>query len=412
MGAKSMRWRKNPHRIAWIVLATSFFACVLLAVFVPLGVRSVLHNSTRSLPALLTTLEGTAQVWAPEAKEGTAVTAQREVSEGSRIITDASARAVLSIPSSDSGDQVLATAQLFPDTAVELRTARTPRFGQSNASDSIALHLIRGRLLISTQTDGDRSLRFVLTTPQAELDFGSGTYTVIIEGEHTLVRARSGSVVVTAADVEVTAANGERVTVTSGSPPDLPVPDALNLILDGRFSGELEPTWQKVVSVPEGLTPGTIVTDTDGQRRVVRFTRRTEDGAHNEAGIRQVLERDVQGYESLVLRLDIRLLYQSVPGGGYLASEYPVMLKLLYTDIYGKDLEWVQGFYYLDLPSGSAYLEPTGEKIPLGLWYSFESANLFEALRDTRPARIRSVSIYASGHDYDSMIADVALTAR
>jgi hypothetical protein len=101
-----------------------------------------------------------------------------------------------------------------------------------------------------------------------------------------------------------------------------------------------------------------------------------------------------------------------VPGGGYLASEYPVMVDIFYTDIYGKDLHWYQGFYYMDLPAGSPWLQPTGEKIPLSVWYTYESPNLFEQLRDTRPARINSITIYASGHDYDSRVADVALTVR
>jgi hypothetical protein len=128
--------------------------------------------------------------------------------------------------------------------------------------------------------------------------------------------------------------------------------------------------------------------------------------------MQQAVNRDVQGYDSLVLRLDLQLLYQSVPGGGYRASEYPVMVKITYTDIYGKDLFWVQGFYYMDLPARSTWDLPTGEKVPMGIWYTYESPNLFELLRDTRPARINAISIYAAGHDYESRVADVALTVR
>ena len=101
-----------------------------------------------------------------------------------------------------------------------------------------------------------------------------------------------------------------------------------------------------------------------------------------------------------------------MPGGGEKATEYPVMVDLFYTDIYGKDLHWYQGFYYFDPPQGSPYLEPTGERTPFGLWYTYESPNLFELLKETRPARINSVSIYAIGHDYESLVSDVALTVR
>ena len=114
----------------------------------------------------------------------------------------------------------------------------------------------------------------------------------------------------------------------------------------------------------------------------------------------------MQGYDDLNLRLDLKVLSQSVPGGGYLASEYPVMVDIAYTDVYGKDLHWYQGFYTMDLPKESAWAPPAGEKIPQDAWYSYESPNLFELLRETRPARINSVTVYASGHDYDSMVSD------
>jgi hypothetical protein len=149
-----------------------------------------------------------------------------------------------------------------------------------------------------------------------------------------------------------------------------------------------------------------------GQRQAVRFSRQAEDGAPNRVGVAQTVDRDVQGYDSLVLRMDLQVLNQSVPGGGYLATEYPVMVDIAYTDVYGKDLHWYQGFYYLDLPSGSNYVPPSGEKIPLGVWYTYESPNLFDVLRETRPARINSITVYASGHDYESRVSDVALIVR
>jgi hypothetical protein len=160
------------------------------------------------------------------------------------------------------------------------------------------------------------------------------------------------------------------------------------------------------------MEPGKVAQALDGQRNVVRFSRSLEDGAHNVVGIQQVINRDVQGYDSLALSLDLKLLSQSVPGGGYLASEYPVMVDFSYTDVYGKDLHWYQGFYYLDLPPSSTWAQPNGEKAPLGIWYSYESPNLLELLKETRPARINSVTVYASGHDYNSMVSDVALNAR
>ena len=44
--------------------------------------------------------------------------------------------------------------------------------------------------------------------------------------------------------------------------------------------------------------------------------------------------------------------------------------------------------------------------------YNYESPNLFQLLKDARPARINKITIYAAGHDYDSRVADLALTVR
>jgi hypothetical protein len=210
----------------------------------------------------------------------------------------------------------------------------------------------------------------------------------------------------------VTVGGGERTEVAAGQTPGAPVSAALDLVLNGSFEGRVFPPWEQFTEVAAGLPPGKIEVVEDGQRNAVRFTRRAEDGAPNRAGVTQVVDRDVQGYEALTLRFDTKLMYQSVPGGGYLATEYPMMADIFYTDIYGKDLHWYQGLYYQDLPEGSTYLPPTGEKIPLGIWYTYESPNLYELLGETRPARINSITLYASGHDYDSLVSNVALTVR
>lgn len=407
-----MYWRQNPQRVAWLVLVTSFLICCVSAVAVPLGVRGFILHADRPQAVWVTATAGTAQLILPGANAPTAVTERRTVTEESRIVTDETAKALLTVANDETGEQVLATMQLFQNTALRLRRARSPRFPQSPDPYQIELALERGRVRISAAAAGGRAITVRLNTPQAEITFNAGSFDVAIQGDQTQLAAKFGAAQVVAAGTLVVVNSDERVSVVAGHPPDLPVPAALNLVLNGTFEGRLNPIWQEVVEVAPGLTPGQVSTEKVGQRRAVRFTRRAEDGAPNKVGVQQVMNRDVQGYDSLVLRFDLQLLYQSVPGGGYLASEYPVMVDIFYTDIYGKDLHWYQGFYYLDLPPGSPWLQPTGEKIPLGVWYTYESPNLFEQLRDTRPARINSITIYASGHDYDSRIADVALTVR
>jgi hypothetical protein len=313
---------------------------------------------------------------------------------------------------SDPDTEAVATLQLSQDTAVSLQQVRSPRFAWSRDPHQIRAVLERGRAFFATQNAKDRDVEARLDTPQAEIRFGIGTVDATATEDETQVRVRSGPAVIAAAGRAVAANSGERVSVATGESPGLPVPAALNLVLNGTFEDRLTPPWDPVIEVGTGLPPGEVTVKDVGQRRAVQFSRQAEDGAPNRVGIRQTVDRDVQGYDSLVLRLDLELLNQSVPGGGYLATEYPVMVDIAYTDVYGKDLHWYQGFYYLGLPTGSTYVPPSGEKIPLGIWYTYESPNLFDVLRETRPARINSIDVYASGHDYQGMVSDVALIVR
>ncbi len=409
-----MNWRQNPQRVAWVILLVSFLFFCTLVVGVPLGARSYLLQATEPQTTYVTAMVGTVQLRAPNAAEPVAVTERRAAAEGSQVTTDNTSKALLTIFADETAGDVLASVQLFQDTTVRIERARIPRFQWSREPNLVVLTVQRGRILITAQSTGGHPVRADVTTPHASLSCGAGTFDISADKAESVVRARLGTVQVIAASTLVTAQSGERVTVRAGAAPDVPVTDALNLVLNGDFAGRLTPTWQIVSTIEKGkgLNPGVVTQEQVGSREVLRLTRREEDGAPSEVGVQQAVNRDVQGYDSLILRLDLQSLYQSVPGGGYRASEYPVMVRINYTDIYGKDLPWVQGFYYMDLPAKSTWDQPTGEKVPLGIWYTYESPNLFELLRDTRPARINTITVYAAGHDYDSRVADVALTVR
>jgi hypothetical protein len=106
------------------------------------------------------------------------------------------------------------------------------------------------------------------------------------------------------------------------------------------------------------------------------------------------------------------LLYQSLSGGGVLHSEYPIMVRLDYQDAYGNPNHWVQGFYY---ENPANYPISNGMEIPRNVWYSYESGNLIELIEsrgDVKPAHLISIRIYASGHDYQSMVTEVELVAK
>ena len=107
-----------------------------------------------------------------------------------------------------------------------------------------------------------------------------GAFDVLVQGDQTQVRARSGSGLVQSEDRQVTVNGGERVTVKAGLPPELPVPDTLNLVLNGDFEGRISPPWQTFTNLGQAdLEPGKVTLEEVGQGQAVRFTRKTEDGA-------------------------------------------------------------------------------------------------------------------------------------
>jgi len=70
----------------------------------------------------------------------------------------------------------------------------------------------------------------------------------------------------------------------------------------------------------------------------------------------------------------VRLAYQSLPGAGYLSSEFPVIVRLNYEDVYGNDRFVTHGFYYSEPIEDWPIIN--GERIPPLVWFPYESGNL------------------------------------
>lgn len=406
-----MNWRQNPAGVAWFVLVTSFFTCAFLAVAVPVGARAVLLHSSRSRNTFLQASQGTAQLWGPNDSDPTAVTDKRSVVEGSRIATDSATKAVLTLSTDEAGQNILTTVQMSPNTQLKVAEARSPRFELSQDPHHAEFDFTGGRLFLSVQQADARDVQVSVTTPNGLVELGPGAFDLTADGTETRVRVRSGTAKVDAAGRDVEVKAGERANVLAGQPPQFPVADTVDLIINGSFEKDLA-FWQESAEVKPGYQPGTVDLVDDDGRNAVRFMRRTEEDIPNRVMITQPVNRDVERYDNLTLRLDLKVLYQSVPGGGEKDSEYPLMVDLAYTDVYGKQLHWYMGFYYLELPPGSPYPKPTGERVPLGVWYTYESPNLFELLEETRPAHINSLTVFANGHDYESLATDIALTVQ
>jgi hypothetical protein len=204
---------------------------------------------------------------------------------------------------------------------------------------------------------------------------------------------------------------GQRLHVLQGQALSNPIPAAQDLIVSGDFSTTTLPTaWQTFSDQggDAGTVNGSVGIGIFADRHAVQILRSGANQNSAITGIRQQIDKDVSDFHTLIISADVRLHNQSLSGGGYLSSEYPLILRMKYRDVNGSDAEWVHGFYYQNDNNN-----PTrdGEAIPRDQWIPFETGNLMEGL-DPKPFRIVSIQIYASGWDYESYISGLRLTVE
>ncbi len=93
------------------------------------------------------------------------------------------------------------------------------------------------------------------------------------------------------------------------------------------------------------------------------------------------------------------------------------MLYISYEDQHGDPREWYHGFYIqarpgVDYPITCDQCLQPHELINQSTWYTYESGDLLtEWPKDMRPSRITLIEFYASGHDYDALLREVAIIA-
>ena len=394
---------RNPERVAWFILLVSFFSCCLIAIATPLWVRWSLDRAVSFQFPSLTAINGTTSVEKRGAEEATAVTSTLEdVPEGSWIYTHDS-QALLKFFNQS-------TVTLYKDTEVALLESRKPRFDLSSQPAKIYLLMQRGRMRLDIAGQDRHTLDFRVRTPYSEVSLREGSYIIEVRSDESQTICRYGEATVVAGDEVVKLQRRERVAAQGEVGLSGLLPAERNLILNGDFQEPLTVGWEayNVQSDPAEVEGQTSIVTIDG-RRAVLFSRRGAAQNHAETGIVQRINRDVQDVASLRLHLSVRLAYQSLPGGGYLSSEFPVIVRLDYKDLYGNDRFVTHGFYYMDPIQDWPIIN--GEKIPALVWFPHESVNLLDwlQLRDAPPATVTSISIYASGWEYDSMVTEVEL---
>jgi hypothetical protein len=129
--------------------------------------------------------------------------------------------------------------------------------------------------------------------------------------------------------------------------------------------------------------------------------------------------QNVEAYDYLALRAEVLIDFQSLDTCGVAGSECPVMLRLDYVDTARRSQRWYYGFYYRSDPQlgypvrcNSATCTQDHLRVNEKTWLSFDSGNLFALFQQHQlplPSAIINVQFYASGHQYDVYLSDVAL---
>jgi len=400
--------RKNPERVAWTVLSLAFIAFCLLAAGIPLGIRSYLLNAMDNLDTQLQVIEGTVLVQETRKSDLTAVTENMNLSPGDEVLTDDASWAAL-----DLFERSHVT--LYSNTKVKLEQVQTPRFGISDQPNQVNLDITGGLVRVGVALPSERDTRFEVVTPHTIFVLEEGSYRIEVTNQGTLLTVVRGQALAQGNGFKRIVPQGTRTLVDLSGDPASPLPAARNLVKNGDFQEPLVTGWlTSTVILDTAVEPPTIEVVENGGRRSVRLVRREEDdGLHSEASIQQRLDQDVRDFVRLEMSLDISLDFQSLSGGGLVSSEFPIIVRLDYKDLWGNDKFWTRGFYYQN-QSGypiaqDPWGQPSGEQIPREVWYPYESGNLLELLGDNRPAHITGITIYASGWNYDSLVSEIQL---
>lgn len=415
--------RQNPQRLAWTVLLAAFAVCCTLAIGAPLAVRWYADTAERPQIVRLEVNSGTVLVSRPGRDSPDGITRRLDdVPEGSQIVTDDISQGTVTFYAPD-GLTALGALQAYGDVQAGLTLVRSPRFASSRQPNRMLIDLSSGRARVSVLAGSPRGVVMTLRTPQGLVILDQpGSYSVEISDGETQVTVREGVANVVGAGSLVTLDPKQRTVVAAGQPPAGVLPAERNLIRNGDFGAPVESAWQvfqnrAIEADSLGLVDQSV---TDG-RSAVHFVRLGVNWG--ETGIRQEINRDVRDYSNLRLHMAVRIVDHSLPICGSLGSECPIMAKIEYQDRNGKPHEWVQGFYVRsDVNSSSSpnrcvtCSSPSGPHtlVPPGTWYLYDSPNLIQLFSQVgaAPASITAISIYAQGHQYESLVSEAELLAQ
>ena len=303
--------QKNPQRVAWIILSTAFSIFCLLAILIPAGVRWYIINASEPFTSQVTSVRGTVLIGNPNAELSLSLTDGNSTTleESSEIATDDTSQAILTFFDDSS-------LTMYSNTNIVLKETEKPRFNISSNPSRVVIEVKQGRVRATSSRSRD-ALSFDIITPHANVELGQGSFSIEVGEEGTQVTTRLGQADVLAQGQRVTLNQEERAVVEVDSPPSPPLPSAQNLLQNSDFNPvTFEKAWEIYKIEPIESISTTVQVTTFQDRFVVQLDSQGADNIHSETGIIQQVNKDVRDYQSLRIFAEVRLIRQSLPGGG------------------------------------------------------------------------------------------------
>ncbi len=432
--------RIPPSLLAWLVLLVAFGLFCLLAYTTISLVTGLLSNSVEYKEGRLQALgERDTNVFVlrrGQPKETLVSDSGEMVKEGDEMRTDKNSDAVLRLFDDTRID-------LAPGSKVRLRELRIDVQNFRRTEKRVVLDVLDGSVKITVASpfvpskdysralfkvglppEGERQAEVLLNDPQTG-NYADGVYTMSVNrSAENGVRAWLNNKARKAVDVRgvdrtVSVGPGQRVALEQGraANPGLPTDTQLELIANGSFINGID-SWRPQFDQGsdkgsiEGLIQFGAEKIDDGvqpRTRIVRLDPKA-DGNFAETSLVQEVNRDVSEYEDLWFSLKLRLVSQSLPGGGQQGFEYPIFVKVYYVDRANNQQEFFYGFYSRAADSRTFVQDQLNRsrKLPQDEWYEFRLNLMTDR---NKPVRILKVVVGSAGHLYDSYFTDVSLVA-
>ena len=405
VGAQPLRpwaWAERTtamRRLTWALLTGAFVAWLVLAGGFAGWASRLVETAAAPAPTVLEQVSGIVLYREVERQTDTSAQQGMKVFDGDEVITSPGASASLRV---FDGSLV----QLYPEA--RLRTDAVRIGWLSPAATRAELVLVDGALRLSIPLLARKAHTLNVATPHTAAAFLPGEYTVRVGGDGTRISVWGGRIAAVVGDQIVEIRAGEKVIVGAGGAPYRVVEILEDVVANGGFVRRFEgwdPWEERERGRPD--VPGSLEIIAPGEEgapsRALRISRTSQIDAHNETGVRQTLAREVSGARQILVRGRVKVDFASLSGGGYLGSEYPLMLRVRYVDSRGAEQVWAQGIYYANPENRPAQL---GRLVERGVWTDF-SADLTEGL--AHATRLEHIEVSGAGHTFDASVSDIRL---